>query len=307
MKRLFSLLTVLLLAALLIVPAAASAEYGSATLTLSDVDNVAPGESFEVTFSISGNYTVHGMNLSIEYDPTCMVLESVEMGDYLKALQSSGKIVVLDCSTLSNSGMVKLGVICPTDPATGEGEALKMHFHVKDGVTVNQQVVLVVNEFIYLPLTTTQKTDVPFTTENSVITLRGGSEPGGGYNEGGSGVGDNASAAPNYPTRDPQDPDANVTPSVDVTMEPIDVSSAPTTVGPVNTADISRMTEDPNNTKEPAEEATKSAENPGIATQIPNTDPAAPTKSSPLPYIVIGVLGVLAVTAAVLIIRGRKK
>ncbi|GEM_PF-280595 len=246
MKKLISILTalaVLILSAAFVLPAAAAADTGTAHFTLSDADNVTPGESFTVTLHVSGDYQAHGMNLSVEYDPTCMVLERCEYGDYMTAITAAGNFVTVDASTLSNSGMVKIGIMCPIEPATGEGDMLILHFHVKDGVTVNQQVIMIVTELIYLPLGSMTSSDVAFTTENSVITLANGSEPDNGYNEGGSGVGSNTSESPSYPTRDPNDPDAQTTP------EPIETSPLPsvnpssnpatrepiTTPAPVNT------------------------------------------------------------------------
>ncbi|MBQ5487723.1 MAG: hypothetical protein IIT70_02565 [Clostridia bacterium] len=322
MKRLFSLFAALVVAAALVLSPAVHAEQGG-IFTLSDASNISPGQTFDVTLSISGDYAVHGMNLSIEYDPTALVLESCTNGDFLANLSSQGQFYVLDATTLANAGMVKLAVICPVNPVSGSGELFTMHFRLKDGVTVNQQVIMVVHEFILLPVGSTEKTNVPFTTDNSIITVTGGSTPDGGYNEGGSGIGNNNSDSPEYPTREPDDPDANVTPAVDITPEPdYHATAAPQSAAPFDTVEPAQTGE-----PEPGETDAADTEAPDGTAEVSETDDAKPTaepekaenvtkepddpgrngkKNLVLP-IVIGAVVLLGAAAAVLFARGRKK
>ena len=299
MKRLFSLFAALVVAAALVLSPAVHAEQGG-IFTLSDASNISPGQTFDVTLSISGDYAVHGMNLSIEYDPTALVLESCTNGDFLANLLSQDQFYVLDATTLANAGMVKLSIICLVNPVSGSGELFTMHFRLKDGVTVNQQVIMVVREFIQLPVGSTTSTPVPFTTDNSIITVTGGSTPEGGYNEGGSGIGNNNSDSPEYPTREPDDPDANVTPAVDIAQtgepEPGETDAADTEA-PDGTAEVSE-TDD----AKPTAESDK-AEN---VTEEPD-DPGRNGKKNLVLPIVIGAVVLLGAAAAVLFARGRKK
>lgn len=309
MKRLISMLTaiaVLILSAVFVLPAAAASEYGTANFTLSDVDNVNPGESFTVTLHISGDYQAHGMNLSLEYDPTCMVLESCEYGDYMAAITAAGNLVTVDNSTLSNSGMIKIGIMCPINAATGEGDMLIMHFHVKEGVEVNQQVIMIVTELIYLPLGSMTSDDVAFTTDNAIITLANGSAPDDGYNEGGSGVGSNTSESPNYPTRDPNDPDAQTTPQpVETSPLPTaSTSASPSTREPIGTPAPMNT---PENTDPADEEQTGTPESaqpggktdPGsVSTQIPEQEGEKTEDEGTKKTVLICVAGALVLAAA---------
>lgn len=314
MKKFFSALTALLLAAMLLLPAVSLAETGGVFM-MNDVSGVSAGDTVDITLSISGDYEVHGMNLSIEYDPTAMVLESCVQGEFLQQVSAGGNVVILDCQSMANRGMIKLGVVCPINPVSGEGELFTMHFRIKEGVTVNQQVIMVVYEFIKLPLESLVSEDVPFTTDNSIITLNGGSDPDNGYNEGGSGIGNNTSDAPEYPTRDPQDPDANVTPAVDVTPTPVDETLKPAdnTPAPVATEQpddpAARETKEPEATKSPAEATTADPEQQGSeSANTPEPDGSGTrSKTSPVVYGAIGAAVLLAGAAAALVIRNKKK
>ena len=335
MKKMLAIFAALLLAASLIVLPAAGAETGG-IFTMNSVEGVSAGDTVEITLHISGDYEVNGMNLSIEYDPTCMVLESCTQGEYLTRIAALGNVVILDPGTLSNAGMIKLGVICPINAVSGEGDMPTMRFRIKDGVTVNQQVIMVVHEFVYLPLGSMNSTNVPFTTENAVIALSGGSTPDGGYNSGGSGIGDNVSEAPNYPTRDPNDPDSEVTPAVDFTPEPGSTEPANTTVPATDDPNeshqpVGRETPEPTGTDAPETEVpatdevtptdkpfpTKAPEEPedsaapdssGTA-EAATAEPGdiAPKKSSPVPYIIGGAAVLAAAGAVAAVILNKKK
>ena len=329
MKRLIGfVLTAILVIAAAVSFSAVSVADGGAIFTMNDVDGIQPGESFDITLSISGEYAVHGMNLSIEYDPTAMVLDSCTQGEFLSQVSSQGNLVLLDATKFANAGMIKLGIICPVNAISSEGEVMTMRFHVKDGVTVNQQVIMVVNEFVYMPLNQ-PSSPVEFTTDNAIITLVSGATPPGGYNDGDHGVGDNTSAAPQYPTRDPSDPDANTTPFVEATPVPTELatpslSAAPASAAPAETAapDASaapggqRETAEPDATEAAAAdesaapkptEPTRDGED-TAATQAPGQEHPEPGKSTNvLPIIIIGAAVVLAAVAAVLVIRGRKR
>lgn len=314
MKRLLSALAALLLAAVLILPAAVRAEAG-AIFTMNDAENIAPGDTFDITLHISGDYEAHGMSLSVEFDPTALVLESCVRGDYLKRLADNDMFVVLDCQSLANAGKIKLGILCPVEPASGEGDVFTMRFRLKEGVTVNQQVIMIVSELSYLPIGEIVSTDVAFTTDNAIITVVNGTTPEGGYNDGTSGVGGNPSDSPNYPTRDPEDPDSQVTPAADVTLIPLD-TSAPVTNAPDPAESIVPGTVDPQNTDEAAgtgnpvdtQENTPptqegSAEGSKQGGEISNN----PTqKKNAVPFIVLGAVVVAGAVAAALVIGNRK-
>lgn len=302
MKKLFSTVAALILAAMLVFPFGALAASNGAVFTMNDVNNVAPGDGFDITLSVGGSYAVHGMNLSIEFDPTALVLENVVRGDYLNDIAAAGNMVILDGVAMANAGKVRLGILCPTTAVDGEGELFTMHFRLKDGVTVNQQVIMVVQELIYLPMGSTTSTNVAFTTDNSIITVAGGSVPSGGYNEGDHGVGDNVSSAPHFPTRDPNDPDADVTPAMDITPDPASYpTAAPATAEPGNTDETTA----PDGSDEPAPEKTGSPDDSKNVTPKPADVPGDAPKYTP--YIIGGIAALLLIIVIALIARGKKR
>lgn len=336
MKRIFSLFAAMLFAAIVLVPPFARADGGKVVFSMNSVDNVATGESFTVTLSISGEYQAHGMNLSIEFDPNSMTLESCDQGAYLDALRGKGALVVLDSVKLAPEGKIKLGVIMPTDPATGSGDVLIMKFHVNDGVTVNQQVIMVIHEFINLPLGQMHGTDIPFSTQNSIITLNGGATPEAGYNEGDDGVGNNIPSSPSQPPE--PTPGGSNTPSPFSTVSPAATPEPGTT--PVS--GTAGETAEPGTTPQAASESAQpyaaiTASPDGTVTASPVDQPApvdtteqpggegiaeAETekpageserkggeakKSSPLPYIIAGAAGVAAAASAILVISKKKR
>lgn len=250
MKRILSIAAAVLFAALTVLAPIARAGGGPVVFSMNSVDNVSPGESFTITLSISGEYQAHGMNLSIEYDPNAMTLESCDQGGYLNAIRADGAVALLDAETLAPAGKIKLGVIMPSDPATGSGDVLIMRFHVNQGVTVNQQVIMVIHEFIYMPISAKTGTDIPFSTHNSIITLRGGATPEAGYNEGDDGIGNNISSSPSQPPEPTPGGSTNTTPPI-ATVPPT-VTNEPGTTAAPNTG---KQTAEPGTTPTAASES----------------------------------------------------
>ena len=76
----------------------------------------------------------------------------------------------------------------PTDAMNAKGDIFKMTFKVKDGVSVNQQIVMIVNEFVNAPVGG-ESTPQAFTTHNAIITISGAKDPEGGFNRGEEAVG----------------------------------------------------------------------------------------------------------------------
>lgn len=327
MKRIFSLIAAALLAALTIVPTIANAEGGKVIFSMNSVDNVSPGESFTITLSISGEYEAHGMALSIEYDPNSMTLESCDQGAYLDGLRAKNGVPLLDSETLASEGKIKLGVMMPMDGATGSGDVLVMKFHVNEGVTVNQQVIMIIQEFIYMPLLDAngqpnmQGTDIPFSTRNSIITLNGGATPDTGYNEGDDGIGNNLSSSPSQAPDPTPGGSANThaphfTPAPGTTPAP---NSARQTSEPDATHQVASESESPapaspDESGEPtgAPEGSESADpnasgDPENMDKTEDTEKTEKKKGSALPYIIGAAAVGLAGGAAALVINRKKR
>lgn len=277
MKRLFALSFALMMALITVLAPGASAEnIGNIKLTMNSVDNVNPGETFDILLEISGDYKASGMHLSIEFDPNGLELVSAKQGDFLKDIKENNALfVVLESDQLAYQGKIKLAIVCASGFVSGSGDLLKMQFKVKSGVTVNQQVVMVIHECVYLPQNAAVGIPIPFETKNSIITLVGGSEPGGGYNDGDTGIGDNKDSSPSQgpastPTKapDPTPGGNTAAPSV----EPTDTANPVNTDDPVNTGDPVDATASIT-TVPPTEDAT------GTAAPDASTDPAGASEA----------------------------
>ena len=117
----------------------------------------------------------------------------------------------------------------PTDAMNAKGDIFKMTFKVKDGVSVNQQIVMIVNEFVNAPVGG-ESTPQAFTTHNAIITISGAKDPEGGFNRGEEAVGDNKTSAPNYQPTETKQPAESGDPTGSTTPEPgADSTKAPDT------------------------------------------------------------------------------
>lgn len=198
MKRLTSIIiTILLLFALAPAAFAEGAADSDAVITVSGADNIHPGDEFTLTASISGDYQVHIINMTFEYDVDALEIVEAEQCDFLKAAAAAtGSLVIFDYQTLAASGRISLGVIAPSSAFSGSGELISMTFRLKDGVAVNQQVTIYVAEFGYMPIGEMHASPVSYTTVNSIITIAGGHTPDDGYDLGGSGSGGEGGLTP---------------------------------------------------------------------------------------------------------------
>lgn len=286
MKKLFSLLTVLIIT-IMLVPTASLAE-SEAVFTIDDADNVEPGSEFTIVAHISGNYEVHGVNLTFYYDPEALEIVNCELSDFLN---SCGGLCLLDYEELVTDGRIALGIIMPIDALSGDGDLISMTFRVKDGVTTNQEVTLYVAELSYLPVGTTTGTDVRYSVDNSVITIAGGTDPEDGFHETESG----------YPqgiiTPDPN----SSTTGTPNTTEP---SSAPETT-PTSKPRATKIPNSELSSSKPSE--TQDGNSGTINNPGNNSTQETPGDNSPIIYILIGVAVVAAIASVCLIVKNKKR
>lgn len=234
MKKIATVFMAILLAAAMLLPQAMLADQG-AVFTMNGTDNVPAGGTFDVTLSVSGEYAIHAAHLSVEYDPNSLELVGLEELDVMKSLRSGNNLVILDYETLAYQGKIKLGIGMPTDAMNAKGDIFKMTFKVKDGVSVNQQIVMIVNEFVNAPVGG-ESTPQAFTTHNAIITISGAKDPEGGFNRGEEAVGDNKTSAPNYQPTETKQPAESGDPTGSTTPEPgADSTKAPRHKNPMTT------------------------------------------------------------------------
>lgn len=282
MKRFFLLIMTVMLSLTLIAPQssvfAERSPNSDVLLTLNGINDAYPGDEVDITLHISGDYQAHVFNLSINYDSSALEIVGLVNGSFMTTnVQAVNGISVIDYETLAANGQVKVGIMMPTTAMMGEGDMLTMTFRIKEGVTVNQQVVLDVIELAEMPVGETVSKPISFTTENAIITINGASDPEEGFNHGTSGTPDP------HRTNEPQE---------------------------------GIMTNDPNSPPKPEVTKSPEAGESGApdTTLIPGDEPIGGNDNkdaendNTIVYVLCAVVGVGAIAVVIIIIkRGRKK
>ena len=164
MKKFLALLvSVVMVMALVAIPAAAD---GEVVFTASTVENVMPGDDVEIDVTIAGDYEAHTLNMALEYDTTYLEVKQFTNGEVLSS--APGAVAIPDYTTIP--GQVKLGVICPTAGLTGSGKLFTVKFHVKDNFSATQTLTLNVTTFTYSPLNGAPE-NIDYTTVNGAIVI----------------------------------------------------------------------------------------------------------------------------------------
>ncbi|MBR3297820.1 MAG: hypothetical protein IKI64_01310 [Clostridia bacterium] len=129
-----------------------------------DPTQLVPGQTFAVNVTIAGAYEAHGLNLQLNYDAANFEFVSAANGPVIVDAIALNGAVVLDGETIP--GSVRLGVLMPNEPMTGEGIMFTATFRVKDTAPVGEYPFTpVANEFVNFPLggesTPIEHTDIP--------------------------------------------------------------------------------------------------------------------------------------------------
>ena len=114
------------------------------------VETVMAGEEFEVALNLTGEYEAHTMNLQFNYDEnTFEIVGAPVQGEVLQG--ATGGMVMLDHTTIP--GSIRLGLMMPTDPISGEGNVFTVTFRAKEDAQVGYyEFTPVVTEFTYFPV-----------------------------------------------------------------------------------------------------------------------------------------------------------
>ncbi len=273
MKKFLSFAIAIVFVLAMYIPVISFADNG-ANFVIDDISGIKPGDEFTAVLKISGNYELHTANISVSYDPSALSIISVEKGKFITDMTMSASCMFLEDHE-AVPGSIKMGILMPIAALSGEGEIVKMTFKVNDGVTVNQQLVVVVSELGYLPTGQTISTPVAFTTDNSIITISGANAPAGGYNPGETGTGE-------------------YRPDTIVTIAP----GGKTTTPAPNSGKIT--TPDPNAAASDETNAPSDNQISAVATKAPDATPV-PKKAS-MPTLLIILLCALAVVVIAIII-----
>ncbi len=114
-------------------------------------ESVEPGEEFEVSVRIEGEYEAHGLNLQLNYDEANFEVLGTTRGDVLMQVIDLGGTQIIDHTTIA--GSVRVGVMMPTDPFTAEGIIFTARFKASESIANGSYgFIPVVAEFINFPL-----------------------------------------------------------------------------------------------------------------------------------------------------------
>ena len=237
------------------------------------------GDTIEVSLKLEGTYEASVIKVGVVFDPAAFTYVSYSNGDATAAFKDLGAVIM--CELSDQGRAVSYGAVMISDPATESGTLIKIRFTVRSADVPNQKLTVDVGQFAYLPIGSTQATDIAFTKSDLSITLSG-------------------SAAANTPA-----------PAVTETPEP-----AVTETPDPNVTD----TPDPNVTDTPAPEVTATPNEPRRTEEVPisyetpaPTDnggekPNEPAKDPKIKNIIAFSIAGAAVLAAVivLIVKSRK-
>ncbi len=175
---------------------------GDLIFTVDTVSNVLPGDIIDVSVRIGGaDYKAHCMRTKLHFDPLNVEVLSVTPGE---VLYNRPWDAVPTLNYTSEPGIITCGVVCPTDPLTGQGVLFTASLHIKNNCTVNQVLTLEVLECWNWPNGSTG-TEIPYGVVNGLIIL---------YDD----------VTTPTPTAAPTEPDVTIAPVV--TPEPTELTKA---------------------------------------------------------------------------------
>ncbi|MBQ4429301.1 MAG: hypothetical protein II871_05960 [Clostridia bacterium] len=126
-------------------------EPGSATFYVDpDYTQTEAGQEVTVDVKVEGDYEAHALNFQLDYDSENFEFVSAENGEILVNAANLNGLVVLDGETIE--GSVRLGVLMPIEPMTGEGVVFTLTLRAKETATPGiYPVAIEAVEFINYP------------------------------------------------------------------------------------------------------------------------------------------------------------
>lgn len=139
---------------------------------MESMDNVVPGSTITLDFTVSGNYAAHILNARILYVDDDLEVVNVQAGPVLNSVEDA--MVVLDYVT---PGVISIGAIMPTEPMTAEGAVVSITFKVSAGFKVPTMLPVEIVEFGYLPVGESFAEPVDYEVEDGLLTPAEGVTP----------------------------------------------------------------------------------------------------------------------------------
>ncbi|MBQ7061232.1 MAG: endonuclease, partial [Clostridia bacterium] len=123
-----------------------------------------PGDQVRIPLTVSGEYEAHSIGVRLSYNSEYVSIDSVTRGE----LVGEGMIFT---PASAGEGVYSIGVACPNDPVSGSGVLAYIDITISASCTEDQQIGLMVNEFIYLPAGTTEGEAISNIPSGGVITV----------------------------------------------------------------------------------------------------------------------------------------
>ena len=171
MKRFLAMLVAVLMAlSLVTIPVTAEKDPEPEAVFTAGSATAEPGESFDLSIDVSGEYEAHTLNMQVNYDQDALTIDSIDWGTVLNSVQ--GAMVIVDSTTIP--GSVRIGMICPSDGVTEQGQIVNIHFTVADDAEAGEYPVeLVIVNFDHLPAGETIADPYETAVQNGVVTVSG--------------------------------------------------------------------------------------------------------------------------------------
>ena len=114
-------------------------------------ESVEPGEEFQVSVRVEGEFEAHGMHLQLNYDADNFEILGTSRGEVLMQVIELGGTQIIDYTTIP--GSIRVGVIMPIDPFTENGVIFTATVKASENIPDGQYAfVPVVEEFINFPI-----------------------------------------------------------------------------------------------------------------------------------------------------------
>lgn len=173
MKKTAFILAALLLLSLLVFPASAE---GKARFYLTGDTTAKVGDTVKVTLHIDGEFSAHIINVSVYFDNTSLRYVGKTYKDAYRAAAELGGFPISDINQDGNA--IAVGLMMLTDPATEPGEFVEFTFEVISTASPEAPFSILVDQFAYMPIGSTQGDPIDFTVEGFTIRISGGSGTG---------------------------------------------------------------------------------------------------------------------------------
>ena len=251
-----------------------------------------PGETVNVSVSLSGDYEAHGLNLWLVFSNSNLILESYSRGDVLGNVTANGGMALIDTKVENGNNSIRLGVIMPTDPFTANGVIFTAQLTVNADVPSCTVIPLDVRieDFFYMPIGQTHQQNISHGVSDGKISVSESDPtpsptPIPTETPNTPVPSSTPTSTPGTPTAPPSSTPGTATPTPRPSSTPTSAPGTPTPRPSATPTPIPGTTPRPSSAPNSAAPATQGAQNSPTPTPGPNetVDPFARFSASPFP------------------------